>query len=351
MLGRGIVHEPDDFRSTNPPCNPELLDYLTQEFVGRKFDVKHLFRLILNSKTYQFSSKPTDLNRGDTANFSHYYLRRMGAEQVLDAVVQVTGAPDQFTSGIPVPPTIIPIGARASQVFDGDIRNPLLDLFGRPPRDTPYECERKLGSSVRQSLHLVNSDHFEGKVSGSPNLQRLLAANKPDPETIDEIYLATLSRPARPDEKQKVLNYLSGAGKTVPPQLEADKKAADDALAKVRAGLAQANAAHEAAQKAAKEAEAAAATATATQAAAAQTNAEKTAAAKRQQAIDAKKKAGDAKAARDKADADEKAAVAKAAAAAKKLAEATAALKPPRPQAFQDLLWALFNTKEFLFNH
>ena len=132
LLGRGIVHEPDDFRSTNPPSNPELLDYLTQEFVAHKFDVKHLFRLILNSKTYQLSSKPNDFNRGDTAHFSHYYVRRMGAEQLLDAVCQVTGTSDQFASWIPVPPTIMPPGSRAVQVFDGDIRNPLLDLFGRP---------------------------------------------------------------------------------------------------------------------------------------------------------------------------------------------------------------------------
>ena len=539
LLGRGIVHEPDDFRSTNPPSNPELLDYLTQEFVAHKFDVKHLFRLILNSKTYQLSSKASELNRGDVAHFSHHYVRRMGAEQVLDAVCQVSGAPDQFASWIPVPPTIMPIGSRAAQVFDGDIRNPLLDLFGRPPRDTPYECERKLGGSVRQSLHLVNSDHFEGKIAGSPNLQRLLQANKPDPETIDEIYLATLSRPPRPEEKQKVLDYMSGAGKKVPPQLEADKKAADEALAKVRGQLQQANAAHDAAEKTAKEAEAAAAAAAtaATQAATAQTNAEKAAAAKRQQAAEAKKKAddlaqsqpkppeansatlvkalmesaaadkalagakgavvaalqaseagekaaqeaaakakaisedrgksdaekkqaaadaaakrkaadearnllspaqqkqqqaqtaayaaagklaeadaqkraaeealaklqaqvlaatqayqsadkaakeadtaaaqakaaadtaraaqgaaataatekrklaADAKAARDKVQNEEKAAAAKAAEAAKKLADATAAIKPPRHQAFQDLLWALMNTKEFLFNH
>ncbi len=543
LLGRGIVHEPDDFRSTNPPSNPELLDYLTQEFVGHKFDVKYLFRLILNSKTYQLSSKASDLNRGDAVNFSHYHLRRMGAEQLLDAVCQVTGTSDQFASWIPVPPTIMPMGSRAAQVFDGDIRNPLLDLFGRPLRDTPYECERKLGGSVRQSLHLVNSDHFEGKVSGGPNLQRLLGANKPDPEIIDEIYLATVSRLPRPDEKQKVLDYMSGAGKKVPPQLEADKKTAEDALAKVRAQLQQANAAYEAVEKAAKEAEAAAAAVlgAATQATTAQTNAETAAAAKRQQATEAKKKAddlvqsqqkpaeaklaplaqavtaaatakaaadkaladakaavvpsqqtseaaekaaqeaaaqakaisedakksaaekkqaadeaaakrkaadeaknvlsqaqqkqqqtqtdantaaekltqaeaqkkpaeealakiqpqvsaaaqayeaadkaakeaetaaaqakaaadgaraaqavaataasqkrkaaGDAKAARDKADGDEKAANAKTAEAAKKLAEATAALKPPRHQAFQDLLWALLNTKEFLFNH
>ena|GEM_PF-36405 len=331
LLGRGIVHEPDDFRSTNPPSNPELLDYLTQEFVGHKFDVKHLFRLILNSKTYQLSSKASDLNRGDVTHFSHHYVRRMGAEQVLDAVCQVTGAPDQFASWIPVPPTIMPIGSRAAQVFDGDIRNPLLDLFGRPPRDTPYECERKLGGSVRQSLHLVNSDHFEGKVSGSPNLQRLLGANKPDPEIIDEIYLAALSRPSRPDEKQKVLDYMSGAGKTVPPQLAADKKAAEDALAKVRAGLQQANAAYEAAEKTAKEAEAAAAAAAgaATQAATAQTAAEKTAAAKRQQAADAKKKADDLVQSQPKPSEVHPAALVKAltesAAADKALAEAKAA--------------------------
>ena len=209
LLGRGIVHEPDDFRSTNPPSNPELLDFLAQEFVSHNYDAKYLFRLILNSKTYQLSSKPSDLNRNDLANFSHYYVRRMGAEQVLDAVCQVTGAPDQFASWIPVPPTIMPVGVRATQVFDGDIHNPLLDLFGRPLRDTPYECERKFGGSIRQSLHLVNSDHFEGKVSGSPNLHRLLGANKPDPVTIDELYLATLSRPPRADEKQKVLDYMS----------------------------------------------------------------------------------------------------------------------------------------------
>ncbi|MFH1268951.1 MAG: DUF1553 domain-containing protein, partial [Planctomycetota bacterium] len=295
LLGHGIVHEPDDFRSTNPPNNPELLDHLAQEFVDHKFDVKHLFRLILNSKTYQLSSKPNEFNRGDMAHFSHYHVRRMGAEQLLDAVCQVTGTSDQFASWIPVPPTIMPAGSRAVQVFDGDIKNPLLDVFGRPLRDTPYECERKLGGSVRQSLHLVNSDHFEGKVAGSPNVQRLLQGGQPDPEIVDEFYLATLSRLPRPDEKQKTLDYMSGAGKTVPPQLEVDKKTAEDALAKVRAELEQANAAYEAAENAAKEAEAASAAASsaATQAMTAQADAEKTAAAKRQQAIDAKKTVDD----------------------------------------------------------
>ncbi len=292
LLGRGIVHEADDFRSTNPPSNPELLDYLTQEFVDHKFDVKHLFRLILNSKTYQLSSQPNELNRGDMTHFSHFHVRRMGAEPLLDAVCQVTGTSDQFASWIPVPPTIMPLGSRAIQLFDGDIKNPLLDLFGRPLRDTPYECERKVGGSVRQSLHLVNSDHFEGKLAGSPNLQRLLAANKPDAEIVEELYLATLSRLPRPEEVQKFADYMSGAGKTTAPQLETDKKTAEEALAKAQADLGQAVAAYDAAEKAAKDAEAAAATANdgANQAAAAQAGAEKIASDARQQAVEAKKK-------------------------------------------------------------
>ena len=57
LLGRGIVHEPDDLRPTNPPENPELLDYLRQELIGHKYDLKHVFRLILNSRTYQLSSE------------------------------------------------------------------------------------------------------------------------------------------------------------------------------------------------------------------------------------------------------------------------------------------------------
>ena len=209
LLGRGIVHEPDDFRSTNPPSNPELLDFLTQEFVGHQFDVKHLFRLILNSKTYQLSSKPNEFNRSDRKHFSHYRPRRMGAEQLLDALCDVTETSDTFASWIPVPPTILPSGTRAVQVFDGDIRTRCWTCSAGRSRNTPYECERKSGGSVRQSLHMVNSDHFLGKIAGSPSLQRLLQSGRPDPELIDEIYLATLARLPRPEEKQKVVDYLT----------------------------------------------------------------------------------------------------------------------------------------------
>ena len=96
LMGRGIVHEPDDLRSTNPPENPALLEYLEKELVGHRYDLKHIYRLVLNSKTYQLSSEPTPLNQKDGKNFSHYRARRLTAEQILDALAQITEQPQNF---------------------------------------------------------------------------------------------------------------------------------------------------------------------------------------------------------------------------------------------------------------
>ena len=92
LMGRGIVHEPDDLRPTNPPENPALLEYLEKELVGHRYDLKHIYRLVLNSKTYQLSSEPTGLNEKDGAHFSHYRAKRLTAEQILDALVADHGA-------------------------------------------------------------------------------------------------------------------------------------------------------------------------------------------------------------------------------------------------------------------
>ena len=50
LLGRGIIHEPDDIRDDNPPSNPELLAYLEKELIASHYNLKHLYRLILNSQ-------------------------------------------------------------------------------------------------------------------------------------------------------------------------------------------------------------------------------------------------------------------------------------------------------------
>lgn len=209
LLGRGIVHEPDDLRPTNPPENTELLEFLEKELVGSKYNLKHVFRLILNSRTYQLSSKTSPWNEKDLAHFSHYPVRRLSAEQLLDAICQATETSDSYASWIPVPPTILPAGSKAAQISDGDIDSVFLQLFGRPARDTCYEGERNAETSLRQALHLMASGHVEGKVANSPRIQRLFQAKKSDAEVVDEVYLATLSRFPTPEQKGKVIDYLA----------------------------------------------------------------------------------------------------------------------------------------------
>lgn len=209
LMGRAIVHEPDDLRSTNPPENPELLDYLANELVSHRYDLKHLYRLILNSRTYQRSSVANPANTRDFAHFSHYPVTRMGAEQLSDAICQVTETSEKFQSIIPEPFTYLPAGHRSTQLSDGNIGTAFLELFGRPTRDTPYESERNLDTSLWQELYLINSDQLENKITGSPRLKRLLAANKPNDEIISEYYLATISRLPSNEEKQKANAYLA----------------------------------------------------------------------------------------------------------------------------------------------
>lgn len=208
LMGRGIVHEPDDLRPTNPPENPALLDYLQQELIDHKFDLKHLFRLVLNSRIYQLSSETSASNEKDFAHFSHYRIKRLGAEPILDAISQVTGSPESFSSWIPVPPLRLPVGQKAAQLPDGDIESTVLEMFGRPSRDTPYEGDRNCEPTLRQALYVVSSDHLQWKIAGGQRIRQLLEGKKTAPEIVEELYLAALSRPPSDNEKQKALEYV-----------------------------------------------------------------------------------------------------------------------------------------------
>jgi Protein of unknown function (DUF1553)/Protein of unknown function (DUF1549)/Bacterial Ig-like domain (group 2) len=207
LLGRGIVHEPDDLRPTNPPGNPELLAYLESELTAHRFDLRHIYRLVLNSRTYQLSSEPIQWNAHDTALFSHYPVKRLAAEQMLDAISQFTETSEKFRSIIPEPYSNWPAAFRATQISDGNTECNFLDLFGRPPRDTPYEEERNSDVTLKQALYLLNSEQLEGKLSSSPHLRRILAKN--DGELLDDIYLSSVSRFPTSDEKKRLLKYLA----------------------------------------------------------------------------------------------------------------------------------------------
>jgi hypothetical protein len=204
LMGRGIVHEPDDLRPDNPPSNPELLAHLEQELVASRYDMKHLFRLILNSKTYQLSSIARSKRPEAEANFAFYPLRRLEAEVLIDALCQITGTTEKYTSPIPEPFTFIPEKLRSIALPDGSISSAFLETFGRPPRDTGLESERNNRATAAQRLHMLNSSHVQRKIEQSPKLQSLLQTKGTPREAVNGIYLTVLSR-FPTDEELKIL--------------------------------------------------------------------------------------------------------------------------------------------------
>jgi len=208
LLGRGIIHEPDDIRPDNPPSNPELLALLEQELIASHYDLKQLYRLILNSKTYQLSSVPKADSPEGNANFSHYPLRRVDAEVLIDALDKITGVTENYSSAIPEPFTYIPENLRSIALPDGSITSSFLDMFGRPSRDTGLESERNNRPTADQRLHLLNSSQIQRKIEQSPMIKNLVVAGKDPRDIATGMYLGILSRFPTEEELKIVEGYF-----------------------------------------------------------------------------------------------------------------------------------------------
>lgn len=232
LLGRGIIHEPDDIREDNPPGNPALLAYLEKEMIAGRHDLKRFYRLILNSKTYQLSSLPRFNTPEAEAQFASYSLRRLDAEVLIDAINQITGSTDLYTSPIPEPFTYIPEDLPAIALPDGSITSPFLALFGRSARATGMENERNHRPLPAQWLHLLNSSHIQRKLDQGPKLKALFESGRKPPDLIEELYLTILSRFPTPEEVKTIENY--GTVQPVKPAAASSGKTAKPSVTKKR---------------------------------------------------------------------------------------------------------------------
>jgi hypothetical protein len=212
LLGRGIVEEPDDMRPDNPPQNAELLDWLARELVEAHYDVKHIYGLILSSQTYQLSSIPRGDSIPSAANFAHYPLRRLEAEVLIDALCQITGTTEKYSSLIPEPFTFIPEEQRTIALPDGSITSSFLELFGRPPRDSGMQSERNNRTTAAQRLHLLNSTHIRRKIEQCSQFQALARPTVQPHQVADELYLTILSRFPTDAEFDIVRSLVDSAG-------------------------------------------------------------------------------------------------------------------------------------------
>lgn len=212
LFGRGIVHEPDDHRPDNPPIVPELLSYLEQELVKARYDLKHIYRLILNSRTYQQSPIPRCDPGKAEAYFACYPVRRLDAEVLIDALNWIGGTSETYFSPIPEPFTYIPEEKRSIELADASITSVFLEMFGRPPRDTGLESERNNHPSDAQCLYLLNSTDVYRRITRSPHLKRIMSVAENPTEMVRGIYRTILSREPTPNELATAEAYFDKSG-------------------------------------------------------------------------------------------------------------------------------------------
>jgi hypothetical protein len=207
FLGKGIIDPVDDIRGSNPPSNPEMLEALNADFVGSGFDLKHMMRQIALSRTYQASIDASVWNQDDKTNFSHALPRRLEAEQLYDAIHLATGVNATFAG--------LPAGTEAKQIADAGAPggDGFLDLFGKPARETPCECERSSTVSLGQALNLINGPTISDAIADPHGRVAQLVASVPeDRKLVEDLFLAALSRLPSKREMTNALNHFKQSG-------------------------------------------------------------------------------------------------------------------------------------------
>jgi hypothetical protein len=203
FLGRGIVHEPDDARVSNPPANGPLLDELARRFLASGQDFRGLVRDICTSRTYQRSCEPTESNRLDDTNFARAAIRRQRAEVLLDVLAQVTDTKHKFPG--------LPLGARAVEVADGRTTNYFLTTFGRATRQDVCTCAVKMEPSLSQALHLLNGDVANDRIHQGNVVGRMLEAGAEPAAVLDALFIRCLCRPPTRDEHAELMATVEAA--------------------------------------------------------------------------------------------------------------------------------------------
>ncbi len=204
LSGKGIVDPVDDFRDSNPSANDELLDALAKDFAASKFDVKHLIRVIMNSRTYQLSAQANDFNQDDNKYFSHAVTKLLTAEQLLDAICTVTEVPEKFTG---------PAAGHAGRAAARRRRQPPVPQDVRPagPRvGLRVRARERQQPRPGAAAHQRPDGQREAAQRRQPH-RPAAQAKTSDAEMLDDLYLSTLSRPPSETEMKMSLEHVAQA--------------------------------------------------------------------------------------------------------------------------------------------
>jgi hypothetical protein len=248
-FGRGIVGTPNDFgRMGERPVNPELLDYLANEFVAGGWSVKHVQRLILMSNTYrQASEVSAQIREKDPAGryLERFPRQRLDAEEIRDAMLAASGRLNEKMGG---PPIMLPLDATlvnalykpsqwrpAKESLDYDRRGiyliakrnlelPFMQVFDAP--DMLVSCPRReVSTHAPQALEMLNGDFANAQAKALS--ERLLKEAGPNPKRqIDLAYRIATGRAPKEQEMRLALAFLKA-----PTAMEAARAREQFALA------------------------------------------------------------------------------------------------------------------------
>jgi mono/diheme cytochrome c family protein len=207
-FGTGIVDTPSNFGfGGERPTNPELLDYLADDFVKNGMSIKTLQREIMLSSTWQLSTEDNKADYDKDSGDRFYWRanrKRMDAEQVRDSILEISGNLDNMIGG---PSEELTPDYKRRTVYGKVSRYKLdayLQLFDFPAPN--ISAEKRFTTTVPlQRLFLMNSDFVQIEAE---ELAKRVAAEPNNRARITKLYALVYGR--RPNEKeiQIGLEYL-----------------------------------------------------------------------------------------------------------------------------------------------
>jgi hypothetical protein len=199
LFGVGLVDPIDDFGPHNKPSHPELLDELARAFADNGCDEKFLLRALTRTGAYQRTSRADDAGQQDARLFARMNVKGLSAEQLFDSLALATGYRDP-----------VPLAARPA--FGWEPRSPrgqFIAKFGGGSRRTDQQA------SILQALVLMNGEWLARQTDPAHGEMLRAVTDAPfldDKDRLETMYLATLSRPPRPEEQRRLRAYLERGG-------------------------------------------------------------------------------------------------------------------------------------------
>jgi hypothetical protein len=192
------------------PSHPELLDALANEFRNNNYSIRHLLATICRSNAYQLSAKfDGEWKDSYTKYYARKFVRQLSAEEMHDAIAIATSRPGSFVYGSEKNGEKMGMAMQLSgPAGGGDVRY-FMQTFGQSNRSNP---PRNPTGSPLQPLLLMQSSVVNDRVLAAKDsrVQRLLDTYKDDnARVIDELFLATLSRPPSKSEMNVAMEEMA----------------------------------------------------------------------------------------------------------------------------------------------